>query len=60
MTWPKWGHHCGQAVSKTAVRTALVYYCIDSVFFTGTVHSLQRYWSTAYCRHAGTGEGPGA
>jgi hypothetical protein len=25
-----WGHHCGWAVSGTAVRTALVYYCIQS------------------------------
>ncbi len=31
------GHHCGQAVSGTA----LVYYCIPSSLCTGTVHSVQ-------------------
>ncbi len=39
------GHYCGQAVSGTAVRSALVYYCIHSSLYTGTVHSVQRCWS---------------
>jgi hypothetical protein len=35
------GHHCGRGVSGTAVRTVLVYYCIHSGLYTGTVHSVQ-------------------
>jgi hypothetical protein len=31
---------CGRAVSGTAVRTALVYYCIHSAKYTGTVHTV--------------------
>jgi hypothetical protein len=50
---------CGQEVSRTAVRTALVYYCIHGSLNTGTVHRVQRCWSTAYCCLAGTGGGPG-
>jgi hypothetical protein len=30
--------YCGRAVSGTAIRTALVYYCIHSSLYTGTVH----------------------
>ncbi len=51
------GHHCEQAVSGKAVRTALVYYCIHSSLYTGTVHSAQ---GVKYCHHAGSGHEPGA
>jgi hypothetical protein len=44
---------CGQGDSETKVRTALVYYCIHSGLYTRTVHSVQRYWSTKYCRRGG-------
>jgi hypothetical protein len=43
------GHHCGRAVSRTAVRTAIVYCCIHSGLYIGTVHSVQWCWSTKYC-----------
>ncbi len=42
------GHHCGWAGSETAVRTALVKYCIHGGLYTRTVHSVQRCWSMMY------------
>jgi hypothetical protein len=47
------GRHCGQAGSKTAVRTARIYYCMHSGLYTRTVHSVQRCWSMGDCCCAG-------
>jgi hypothetical protein len=54
------GHHCGQAISETTIRTALVYYCMHNSLYTGTVHSVHRCWSTKYYQRAGSGHEPGA
>jgi hypothetical protein len=43
------GHPCGRAVSRSAVRIALVYYCTHSGLYTGTVHIVQWCWSMKYC-----------
>jgi hypothetical protein len=45
--------YCGREDSKTAVRTALIYYCLHSGLYTKTVHSVQWCWSTKYCCRAG-------
>ncbi len=38
----------GWAGCETAIRTALIYYCIHSGLYTRTVHSVQQCWSTRY------------
>ncbi len=42
---------------ETAVRTALIYYCIHRGLYPRTVHSVQRCWSTKFCCCAGLAQG---
>jgi hypothetical protein len=40
------GSGSSRAVRGATVRIALFYYCIHRGLYTGTVHSVQQYWST--------------